>query len=494
MKTANRGDNHRWTQMNTDGNCSSAAAYGLASRYKSRRRTSRQRLFFQNLCLSVSICGCLLSGALLFSVHPAQAQPTNGLVEPIDLPTALRLAGGRNLDVQIAREKVREAEAQRTSAVEQFFPWVAPSVGYHRRDGRAQAVPSGIVSDANYQSYDVGASLKAQVNFGDAIYQSLAARQHVTASELALEAQQHDTLLAAARAFFELARAKGLVEVARQSVQTSEDYEKQLHQAVEAGIAFKGDELRVRTQTQTYRIAVRQALEQQRIAAAELARVLHLDSRVDLVPQGGELAALTLVPTNAPLQQLVEQALQDRPEFKQSEALVAAATAEKKGAVYGPLIPSLGAQVFGGGMGGGPDGGPSTFGGEADYMVGASWRIGAGGLFDPGRTRAAKARLAASELSHSRLKDVVTAEVVTGLTRAQSLADQIVLSEQKVASAHETVVLTRERKQYGVGIVLEDIQAQQDLTRARGDYVTTIAEYNKAEYGLSRAIGSATVK
>lgn len=200
--------------------------------------------------------------------------------------------------------------------------------------------------------------------------------------------------------------------------------------------------------------------------------------------------AVTLVQTNAPLQALVEQALGARPELKQGEAFVLAAKAEKNGAVYGPLIPSLGAQAFGGGLGGGAEHGPSPFGTEADYLVGASWRIGGGGLFDPGRNRAAKARLTATELTQTRLKDTVTTEVVTSLTRAQSLADQIALAEQKLASADETLRLTRERKQYGVGVVLEDIQAQQDLTRARADYVTTIAEYNKAEYALSRAVGT----
>ena len=429
--------------------------------------------------LSLALGGCL-----------AHAQPTNGPAEPIDLPTALRLAGARNLDVQIARERLREAEANRTSALEQFFPWIAPGIGYHRRDGMAQAVPSGIISDAHFQSYAVGASLTAQVNLGDAIYQSLAARQHVTASDQALETQRQDTILAAARGFFELARAKALVEIARQAQETSQDYEQQLHRAVGLGIAFKGDELRVRTQTRSYQIAARQALERQRIAAAELARVLHLDSRVDLVPQGAELVALTLVQTNAPLQALIEQALSARPELKQSAALLLAAKAEKNGALYGPLIPSLGVQAFGGGLGGGPDSGASNFGAEGDYLVGATWRIGGGGLFDPGRTRATKARLTATELAQTQLKDTVTTEVVTSLTRVQSLNDQIALAEQKLASADETLRLTRERKQFGVGVVLEDIQAQQDLTRARADYVTAIAEYNKAEYGLSRALGS----
>lgn len=443
------------------------------------------RLGSRVLLLAIHAAGNLALGLCL-----AHAQPTTPTAEPVDLPTTLRLAGARNLDIQIARERLKEAEANRTSALEQFFPWVAPGFTYHRRDGVAQAVPAGTISDAHYQSYSPGAALAAQVNLGDAIYQSLAAKQHVTASDQALEAQRQDSILAAARGYFELARAKALVEVARQAVQTSQDYEQQLHRAVGLGIAFKGDELRVRSQTQSYQIVVRQALEQQRVAAAELARVLHLDSRVELVPQGAELAALTLVQTNAPLQALVEQALGVRPELKQSEALLLAAKAEKNGAVYGPLIPSLGAQVFGGGLGGGPDGGSSTFGGEADYLVGVSWRIGAGGLFDPGRTRAAKARLTATQLAQTGLKDTITSEVVTSLTRVQSLADQIALAEQKLASADETLRLTRERKQYGVGVVLEDIQAQQDLTRARSDYVTTISDYNKAQYRFSRVLGS----
>ena len=70
-------------------------------------------------------------------------QVTN-TVYPIDLPSALRLAGARNLDVQIARERFLEAEANRQSAVEQFLPWIAPGIGFHRRDGVAQAVPSEI--------------------------------------------------------------------------------------------------------------------------------------------------------------------------------------------------------------------------------------------------------------------------------------------------------------------------------------------------------------
>jgi len=170
--------------------------------------------------------------------------------------------------------------------------------------------------------------------------------------------------------------------------------------------------------------------------------------------------------------------------------LVTAARDAKNGAVYGPLIPSLGAQGFVGGLGGGKNGSTGNFGETEDYLVGLGWRIGPGGLFDVGRVRASKARLEAAKLSGAKAQDEITRQVVESHTRAQSLLDQIATAKQNLATASETLRLTRERKQFGVGIVLEDIQAQQELTRARADYLNTVAEYNKSEYGLSKAIGT----
>ena len=87
-------------------------------------------------------------------------------------------------------------------------------------------------------------------------------------------------------------------------------------------------------------------------------------------------------------------------------------------------------------------------------------------------------------------EDVIARQVVEGHTRALSLLDQLALARKSLQTASEALRLTRERKQFGVGAVLEDIQAQQDLTRARADYLSAVTEYNKAQSSLSRAIGS----
>ncbi len=423
----------------------------------------------------------------------AQAAGSAGAVPkdhayPIDLPAALRLANARNLDIQIARERLEEAKANHQSAVELFLPWISPGAAYRRHEHRIQDVVGNII-DADKQSYSVGGTLTAQMDLGDAVYKSLAAKQLMRAADHALESQRQDSALAAAQGYFDLAKAKALVDVVKEALNISEDYQRQLHEAVGLGIAFKGDELRVQVQTERYQLALRQALEQQRVAAARLAQTLHLDSSVELDPQTTDLVPLTLVEPNVPLDSLVRQAVVSRPEPKQSQALEAAARDAMNGARYGPLIPSLGAQAFAGGLGGGKNDSTGSFGQSEDYFVGLGWRVGPGGLFDAGRVRASRARLESAKLGGVKIQHEIARQVVESHAHAQSLQDQLATTKQNLATASETLRLTRERKQFGVGIVLEDIQAQQELTRARSDYLTAIAEYDKAQYALGKAIG-----
>src|SRR5262249_6353618 len=156
-----------------------------------------------------------------------------------------------------------------------------------------QAV-DGTMFDVNKQSYTVGGAITAQVDLGEAAYRTLAAKQLVKASDHGVEAQRQDSTLNAAQRYFDVAKAKVLVGVVKDALNISQEYQRQLHEAVGAGIAFKGDELRVQTQTERYQILLRQSLEQQRLAAAGLALVLHLDPSVELIPLDADLVPMTL--------------------------------------------------------------------------------------------------------------------------------------------------------------------------------------------------------
>ena len=413
---------------------------------------------------------------------------TNQEVHSIDLPTALQLAGAQNLDLQIARQRLTEAKANRATSVWQFFPALTAGVGYRRHDDLIQNV-EGRILDVSKDSYTIGPGLSGQLDLGEAIYRNLAARQLVKASDHALETQRFDALLAAAQGYFDLLKARLAAQVAAEALNISTNYAAQLQQAVAAGIAFKGDVLRAQVQTERNRATLRQVQEQQRLASARLAQTLHLDPAVELTAADDQPLTLELLSLDSPLDLLVALALANRSELRQNAALFDAARHAKNAAVYGPLVPQLGAQAFVGGLGGAPDGGDDRFGMSQDYAVTLGWRIGPGGLFDRSRARAAESRLAIAEINRQKAHDEVIRHVIETHARLHSISDQLQFAERAAEQAGQTLELSQQRKEFAIGAVLEVIQAEQELTRARLDLVGLTAEFNKGQFALLKAIG-----
>jgi outer membrane protein TolC len=439
---------------------------------------------------------CLLLNATLTGAATAQesAQPAPADSRyPIDLPTALRLSGAQNLDVQLARNAVDEAHANYVSAIERFLPSLVPSASYLRHTGRDQAV-DGTLMDVPKHSDTTGAYLTAQIPVGDAIFTALQTHQLVAAADAGAMAQQRDSGLAAAQQYFDLVSARALVDVESQALSISQNYEQQLNEAVRIGIAFKGDAFRVQTQTQRLQLDLTRARQQQRLAAARLVQTLHLEPWVELVPAEREPTPLALADLNTSPRELIRTALENRPELARSTAQIAAAEQARRGTIYGPLIPTIGAQAFGGEFNGGPGDTTANGGARRDYTVGLSWRVGPGGLFDLGRIRASGARLTGAQLSDEKLRDQIGREVVDGYTQVQSLFEQMRVARLNLNSAEETLRLTRNRKQLGVAIVLEDIQAQQELLKARSDLVTIVTDLNQQQYALLHSVGASLHK
>lgn len=414
--------------------------------------------------------------------------PDRGRAQPIDLATALRLAGAQNLDVKLAAERTTLAQAEHTLAREQFFPWLTVGTGFRWHQENIQTVEGRII-DAEKSAYDIGGAIKAQVDIGETYFKTLATYQLAKAAKAASEAQVQDSVLSAALGYFDLVRAQANVGVASEAVRISSDYETQVRRAVEAGIAFAGDAYRIQTQMELNRLTYRQALEVRRITAARLAQTLQLDPAVNLLPEDSTPAPIHLLSTTDSLDRFVQRALIDRPELHMSAAQREAARRARDGAKYGPLVPVISGQYAYGGLAGGVGSEIANFNQSSDYGVGLSWRIGPGGLFDQGRIAAGDSRLRSAELEEQRLRDEIVRQVVESHTRVRSLSDQMMTAQRALEAAQKTLELSRERKEFGVGAVAEAIQAEQELTRARRDYLGTVAEFDKAQFTLQRAAG-----
>ena len=408
--------------------------------------------------------------------------------EPIDLPTVLRLAGAQGIDVEIAEARLREARAAAESSTWALFPTISPGVGYRNHTGQAQSF-AGPVSDVNKESVNAGATLFLSLDLGEAVYRRLAAKQTAQAAEHGLAAQRRQTVLQATLAYFDLAKSHQSVALLEDSVRTAKDYHGQIGQAVQLGLAFKGDELRAFAQVSRLEVRLRQAQDQRRGDAARLAQLLRLNIAESLVPADDRPLPLTLVDTHRKLDALVQGALNRRPEVLEAGALREAAQHQDDAARYAPLYPTLGAQVFAGGLGGSTSSARRDFGNSTDTYVTLSWKIGAGGLFDSARTEGAEARLRQTSLAETKTHDEIVRQVVEGQAHVTYLGQQLKIGEEAVRAAEQGYKLSLGRKEFAVGIVLEALQSQQDLIQARLDYANTVGESNKAQAKLRNATG-----
>ena len=87
------------------------------------------------------------------------------------------------------------------------------------------------------------------------------------------------------------------------------------------------------------------------------------------------------------------------------------------------------------------------------------------------------------------MRDAVRRQVVEQHARVRSLATQIDLARKALEAADQTARLSRQRRETGVGAVFEDLQAEEELARARRDYFSTVADFNLAQYALRFATG-----
>ncbi len=431
-----------------------------------------------------------LRGLLLGWVSAVALQAAEPLSSTIDLPTALRLAGANSLDVKIAQEKLAESRAASDAARQKFFPWIAPSIVVRRHENNIQAV-NGPILDADKNSLAAGLALNAQFDLGETYFQNLVAHQLVRSSEAALATRQHELTYRAAVAYFDLARARAETGAAGEAARVAAEYARQINATGAAGISFQGDVARVVGASQRAELSLSRLRAEQRIAAARLAELLHLDPAVELTPAETDLTPLTLMAPGGELGPLIMHALAARSELDEATARVAAARTARRGAAYAPLIPTLSAQASWGGLGGGPGAtAPGhDFDTSNDYALGLSWRIGPGGIFDRTRQRETAARERQGELELEKTRDAIRRQVVEQHARLFSLAEQIELSRKALEAADKAARLSRERRATGVSAVLEDLQAEEELARARRDYFATVADYNQAQYALRFATG-----
>jgi outer membrane protein TolC len=440
--------------------------------------------------------------------NPSLAAPKPAVGErpfPINLATALQLAGAAPLDIALASEQIQAAAARLERAETLWLPTIYIGGDYFRHDGQIQNV-AGDVSGTSKSSLMLGAGPYAVFAVSDALFEPLAARQVLRSRQADLQATTNDSLLAVAEAYFNVEQARGELAGAEDAVRHAEELVRRTEKLA-AGLVPPVEATRARVEAARRRQAREQAREHWRTGSAELIRLLRLDATTLVQPLEPSHLQVKLVEERQKVDELIPLALTNRPELASKQALVQATLERLRAERLRPLIPSVllrGAStpvtgtLAGGYFGGGQNNDLSNFGARADFDLQIIWEFQNLGFGNRARVAERRSENLQSVLELFRLQDRIAAEVAQAHAQVQSANARAVDAEKELKDALDSVEknfegMSQTRRAGDLNILVirpqEVVAAVQALSQAYVDYYGAIADANRAQFRLYRALG-----
>lgn len=302
-------------------------------------------------------------------ISPAPEPPAETTIEVIDmnLPTALSMVGGQHPAVGFAQWRVQEAYAQLDQAEVLWLPSLQAGFSFHRHDGNYQASDGSIV-DVNRNSFQYGLGagavgagttprpgLVAQFHLADAIFQPEIARTTAWARGHAANGVMNEQLLNVAVAYLELLEAWQDTRILEDSRGRTRDLSKLTSDFAATGQGLQADADRLETELKLVDSRLVASQERIDVASARLAQQLSIAADRPIAPLDPTVVPIDLIALDIDRASLISTGLMNRPELKESQALVAAACEQYRRQKYAPFVPSVllgfSTSGFGGGLG-----------------------------------------------------------------------------------------------------------------------------------------------
>jgi outer membrane protein TolC len=330
------------------------------------------------------------------------------------------------------------------------------------------------------------AEVAVPVYTGGRVSGTIAAAEHqLAAADKDVTAGVSDLVLETTNAYWSLVATRAAARVLAESIESYEADLRQVRDRAEVGLAARGDVLAVEVE--------RDRAELSRLSAENAAAVANEDLvRLTALPPGTRIEPVDSAPDAAavePVEALVAQALEARPEIAALRARVAAGEgrARAAGADKRPQ-----ASVNAGLDYSRPN--YRTF--PLEDRFDDSWSVGVNlsfRVFDGGRTSARVARVnAETDATRHRLADLerhVRLDVASRALDLRTQVESLAVAERALASAQENRNVAQDRYREGLVPASELLDAQTRVLRAGLDRTEAAARVRQARASLDRAVG-----
>lgn len=434
------------------------------------------------------------SNPLSFPTQPEEVEVNTQ--QPITLEQAIELSLKNNKDIEVARLQVERAEAELRQERAALYPTLDLTSGLTYNDSAfldsltQQRIDSGISEQSFIDREDSSFDFNGGLGIGYDIYDGgrrgasiRAARKQLRSEELDLERIVEQNRFETSRDYYNLQNNDAQVEIQEAAVEDASQTLRDAELLERAGLGTRFDVLRAEVELAQARQRLTTAIANQNIARRQLAETLSIDHSTDLATADAIEEAGTW---NLELAETIVQAFKNRAELEQL-LLQREINQEQRTIQLSATRPRLSAEAN-----------YTTnddFEDEFDlsdrYSVGLNlqWR-----LFDGGSARAgadqAEVDAEISETQFADQRNQIRFAVEQAFFQLESNQNNIGTATKEVELAEESLRLARLRFQAGVGTQTDVIEAQTQLTTARGNLLSSITDYNQSFADLQRQVSN----
>jgi len=443
----------------------------------------------------------ILSSGSAVAEQAAQksAAPEKSIGQSFTLDQAIDYALANNPDMQIATERISQAEAQLGVALSAFYPQVTAKVGYVHSNNPAQVFSMvvsqrdfnnpGSINNINNPGYrqDFRPEIIGKLSLfrGGQDYQnSKAAELGIDAAEFERSTVRNALIESVTASYYAYLAAQEAQKVSKDSIAAITSELKQTKLRYEAGTALKSDVLSLEVKLAEAQEADIRATNGIELSKTGIATLLGLSTDHPFTVASAS-STLPEPKMAASFNDLLEVAMTQRPEVKAAATQVEIAQAKLK-SEKGAYLPKADAYV----SYGQDSRSPGFYSSKDNVTAGVSVEMDLfSGLETKNRVIAAERKAAEARETERKTKLAIEQEVrVASLNLEEALA-RMRVAEASVAAADEALRLVNEQRRAETVTVTRYIEVE--VARNKAHSTTIAAHYDalSAEAALKKAVG-----
>jgi outer membrane protein TolC len=423
---------------------------------------------------------------------PSAPERSNAL--PIGLDTVFRLAEEQNPQVALARERVREAYAEKEVA-SRWLPDIYVGTAYYRHEGGIQN-EDGTLTHSSSAAMFAGLEIDGKLDVREFAYQKVNAQRKVWQQRGELSRVTSETLLGAASTYIDLLTARTGEAIAREIEGKLQGLLEHAERVTEVERASQVDVSRIRAELEAQQQTISRVRSQATGAAAKLIYLLGLDPSAELTPVDSRILAFELVDATPPAEYLVKKAQSSGPGVREMQGLLGVIqdSIDQGNNGLGKYLPIFEMRMGEGAFGAGPGDG-MNWDNRWDMAVQARWNLSEA-ISARDRRHVAQAKVQQAHLVYRDLEGKLAAGIQEARETALSGREQITLGERQIQDARRAFELSdlRLRKNQQATSYSEALLALQALGRAQVNYLSALNSYDKAQLRLMVLLGPDTCR